>query len=127
MGPHFLIKMASVFVGNIPYGVTEDQLKDIFGEAGSVVSFRIVHDRETGRSKGFGFCEYQDPSSAAAAMRDLNGYEINGRTCELTVPTGNKKRLQSLFKRGSKKKKKKKKVFKSFLKGEKKKKKKKKK
>merc|ERR1712071_321577 len=84
-----LIKMASVFVGNIPYGVTEDQLKDIFGEACSVVSFRIVHDRETGRSKGFGFCEYQDPSSAAAAMRDLNGYEINGRT--LRVDSANRK------------------------------------
>merc|ERR1712071_717049 len=86
---HKSITMASVFVCNIPYGVTEDQLKEIFGEAGSVVSFRIVHDRETGRSKGFGFCEYQDPSSAAAAMRDLNGYEINGRT--LRVDSANRK------------------------------------
>merc|ERR1712137_1078134 len=82
-------RMTSVFVGNIPYGVTEEQLKDIFGEAGSVVSFRIVHDRETGRSKGFGFCEYQDPSSAQNAMRDLNGYELNGRT--LRVDTANRR------------------------------------
>merc|ERR1711911_288951 len=86
---HKSLKMTSVFVGNIPYGVTEDQLKDIFGEAGSVVSFRIVHDRETGRSKGFGFYEYQDPSSAQHAMRDLNGYELNGRT--LRVDTANRR------------------------------------
>jgi len=72
--------MTSVFVGNIPYGVTEEQLKDIFSEAGPVVSFRIVYDRETGRPKGFGFCEFKDVDSAQTAMRSLNGYEIGGRT-----------------------------------------------
>merc|ERR1740128_63557 len=73
-------RMTSVFVGNIPYGVTEEQLKDIFSEAGPVVSFRIVYDRETGRPKGFGFCEFKDADSAQNAMRSLNGYEIGGRT-----------------------------------------------
>merc|ERR1740128_549702 len=62
-------RMTSVFVGNIPYGVTEEQLKDIFSEAGPVVSFRIVYDRETGRPKGFGFCEFKDVDSAQTAMR----------------------------------------------------------
>ena len=102
-------------VGNIPYGVTEEQLKDIFSEAGPVISFRlilfpnsfimhvilpvltvyllscyrIVQDRETGRSKGFGFCEFQDHGSAENAMRNLNGYEINGRT--LRVDSANRK------------------------------------
>merc|ERR1711911_491343 len=84
---HKSLKMTSVFVGNIPYGVTEDQLKDIFGEAGSVVSFRIVHDRETGRSKGFGFCEYQDPSSAQNAMRTATDTSLTAGLCELTLPT----------------------------------------
>merc|ERR1711928_207903 len=73
-------QMTSVFVGNIPYGVTEEQLKEIFSEAGPVVSFRIVYDRETGRPKGFGFCEFRDVDSAQTAMRSLNGYEIGGRT-----------------------------------------------
>lgn len=106
--------MCLILVGNIPYGVTEDQLKDIFSEAGPVISFRyivklicafclgvmfwsfvsyglcrIVQDRETGRSKGFGFCEFQDPDSAQNAMRNLNGYEINGRT--LRVDSANRK------------------------------------
>nr|CAH0110429.1 unnamed protein product [Daphnia galeata] len=76
-------------VGNIPYGVSEDQLKAIFSEAGPVVSFRIVQDRETGRSRGFGFCEFQSPDSAQTAMRNLNGYELNGRS--LRVDSANRK------------------------------------
>jgi len=71
--------MTSVYVGNIPYSVTEDQLKDIFSQVGPVVSFKIVYDRETGRPKGFGFCEFHDQESAVIAMRNLNGYEIAGR------------------------------------------------
>lgn len=71
--------MRSVFVGNIPYEATEEQLKDIFSEVGPVVSFRLVYDRETGKPKGYGFCEYKDQEMALSAMRNLNGYELNGR------------------------------------------------
>jgi cleavage stimulation factor subunit 2 len=66
-------------VGNIPYGATEEQLVEIFQEVGPVVSFRLVLDRDTGRSKGYGFCEYRDAAMALSAMRNLNGYEMNGR------------------------------------------------
>ncbi|KAG5894096.1 hypothetical protein JTB14_003952 [Gonioctena quinquepunctata] len=52
--------MRSVFVGNIPYEATEEKLKDIFGEVGQVLSFKLVFDRETGKPKGYGFCEYRD-------------------------------------------------------------------
>ena len=69
----------SVFVGNIPYDATEEKLKDIFNEAGPVVSFRLVYDRETGKPKGYGFCEYRDQETAMSAMRNLNGYELNNR------------------------------------------------
>lgn len=68
-----------IFVGNIPYGLTEEQITEIFSSAGRVLSFRLVYDRETGRPKGFGFAEYSDPETAASAVRNLDNYEIMGR------------------------------------------------
>eukprot|EP00897_Mesotaenium_endlicherianum_P001129 jgi/Mesen1/11016/ME000098S10406 len=69
----------SVFVGNIPYDATEEQLLQICEEVGPVVSFRLVLDRETGKPKGYGFCEYKDEETAQSARRNLQGYDINGR------------------------------------------------
>ena len=68
-----------VFVGNIPYGLSEEQISDIFSSAGRVVNFRLVYDRENGKPKGFGFAEYPDPDSAASAVRNLNDHEVMGR------------------------------------------------
>ncbi|XVE60857.1 hypothetical protein DITRI_Ditri05aG0160600 [Diplodiscus trichospermus] len=68
-----------VFVGNIPYDATEEQLIEICREVGPVVSFRLVIDRETGKPKGYGFCEYKDEETALSARRNLQGYQINGR------------------------------------------------
>ncbi|KAF2297501.1 hypothetical protein GH714_024491 [Hevea brasiliensis] len=69
----------STRVGNIPYDATEEQLMDICREVGPVVSFRLVIDRETGKPKGYGFCEYKDEETALSARRNLQGYQINGR------------------------------------------------
>ncbi|KAI9048277.1 hypothetical protein LZ554_008072 [Drepanopeziza brunnea f. sp. 'monogermtubi'] len=69
----------SVFVGNIPYGLTEEQIIRIFSTAGKVLNFRLVYDRETGRPKGFGFVEFPDSDSAASAVRNLNDHEIMNR------------------------------------------------
>uniref|UniRef100_A0A0E0R4W8 RRM domain-containing protein n=1 Tax=Oryza rufipogon TaxID=4529 RepID=A0A0E0R4W8_ORYRU len=66
-------------VGNIPYDATEEQLVQICEEVGPVVSFRLVIDKETGKPKGYGFCEYKDEETALSARRNLQGYEINGR------------------------------------------------
>ena len=76
-----------VFIGNIPYGVSEEQICEIFGRVGSVVSFRLVHDKETGKPKGFGFLEYKDVDAAASAVRNLNGFQLQGR--ELKVDYSN--------------------------------------
>ncbi|KAK2986070.1 hypothetical protein RJ640_011511, partial [Escallonia rubra] len=65
--------------GNIPYDASEEQLIQICEEVGPVASFRLVTDRETGRPKGYGFCEYKDEETALSARRNLQGYEINGR------------------------------------------------
>ncbi|XP_065838170.1 cleavage stimulation factor subunit 2-like [Oscarella lobularis] len=72
--------LKSVFVGNIPYDATEEKLKDIFSEAGPVVSFRLVYDRDSGKPKGYGFCEYEDAETAASAIRNINGYPLSGRS-----------------------------------------------
>jgi RNA recognition motif-containing protein len=67
-----------LFVGGLPYRTTGDELRDAFAQAGEVVSASIVTDRETGRSRGFGFVEMED-SSADAAISMWNGKEFGGR------------------------------------------------
>lgn len=86
--------MRSVFVGNIPYEATEEKLKDIFNEVGPVLSFKLVYDRETGKPKGYGFCEYKDQETALSAMRNLNGYEIGGRSLRVDNACTEKSRLE---------------------------------
>ncbi|KAI1461729.1 hypothetical protein F4805DRAFT_413139 [Annulohypoxylon moriforme] len=76
-----------VFVGNIPYGLSEEQISDIFSTAGKVLNFRLVYDRDTGRPKGFGFAEYPDADSAASAVRNLNDHEIMGRKLRVDYST----------------------------------------
>ncbi|EWC46467.1 hypothetical protein DRE_04190 [Drechslerella stenobrocha 248] len=67
------------FIGNIPYGLSEEQIIDIFSKVGQVLSFRLVYDRDTGKPKGFGFAEYADAEIAASAVRNLDNFEIMGR------------------------------------------------
>lgn len=72
-----------VFVGNIPYDISEEQLVKVFSEVGRVVDFRLVSDREQGKFKGYGFCEYEDAETAASAVRNLNDVEVGGRPLRL--------------------------------------------
>lgn len=81
-------------VGNIPYEATEEKLKDIFSEVGPVLSFKLVFDRETGKPKGYGFCEYKDQETALSAMRNLNGYEIGGRSLRVDNACTEKSRME---------------------------------
>ncbi|MCK9425237.1 MAG: RNA-binding protein [Ignavibacteriaceae bacterium] len=68
-----------LFVGSLPWSVDDDALKSTFEAHGSVVSAKVVKDRESGRSKGFGFVEMSSDTEAQNAMQALNGSEVNGR------------------------------------------------
>ncbi len=72
-----------LYVGNLSYGIGDSDLQDMFGAYGTVTSAQVVMDRETGRSKGFGFVEMGTDQEANAAISALNGKEIEGRA--LTV------------------------------------------
>ncbi|KAF4669006.1 Cleavage stimulation factor subunit 2 [Perkinsus chesapeaki] len=69
----------SVFVGNIPYEASEEELREIFSRVGPVISFRLMKDKETGMPKGYGFCEYRDMETAYSAMRNLSNADYGGR------------------------------------------------
>src|SRR6266550_9325049 len=72
-----------LYVGNLAYSVDSSELEQLFGAHGQVVSAQIINDRDTGRSKGFGFVEMGDNTEATAAIAALNGQEHGGRA--LTV------------------------------------------
>lgn len=68
-----------LFIGSLAWGTTDDSLKEFFGQAGTVVSASVIVDRETNRSKGFGFVEMSSDEEAKAAIDQLNGKELDGR------------------------------------------------
>ncbi|NBB88315.1 MAG: RNA-binding protein [Bacteroidetes bacterium] len=74
----------NIYVGNLQYGLNEDELKSVFEEYGAVESAKIISDRETGRSKGFGFVEMSDDSAAQEAINDLDGAEVSGRAMRVS-------------------------------------------
>jgi len=77
--------MTNIYVGNLPYEMTEEKLTDLFGAYGTVDRATIITDRLTGRSRGFGFVEMSDDSAAQAAIEGLNGTEMEGRALTVNV------------------------------------------
>ena len=69
-----------IYVGNMNYQTTEDELRDMFAEHGQVDEVAVITDRDTGRPRGFAFVTMSDDSQARAAMEALNGAELSGRT-----------------------------------------------
>jgi RNA recognition motif-containing protein len=69
----------NLFVGSLSWGVTDDMLKEFFSAAGTVVSAKVITDRDSGRSKGFGFVEMSSDDEAKKAISELNGKELDGR------------------------------------------------
>ncbi len=70
----------NIFIGSLPYSIKENDLKEFFEEYGEVSSARIITDKMSGRSKGFGFVEMSDDDAAKKAIEELNGAEVEGRT-----------------------------------------------
>ena len=69
----------NIFIGNLPYKIEEPEIRELFEDYGELLSLKIIVDKETGRSKGFGFAEMADGEGALKALEDLNGAEIYGR------------------------------------------------
>lgn len=74
-----------MFVGSLPWSVDDVRLKEIFSQAGNVVSAQVIKDRETGRSRGFAFVEMSTEEEAQAAVNNLNGTDIEGRKIVVNI------------------------------------------
>jgi len=73
-----------LFVGNLPFSATDQSIKETFSQYGTVESAKIITDRDTGRSKGFGFVEMSSDAEATEAISKLNGAEIDGRAMSVS-------------------------------------------
>ncbi|MGD8427191.1 MAG: RNA-binding protein [Balneolaceae bacterium] len=73
----------NIYVGNLSYGVSDKDLRELFEEFGEVSSAKVIKDRETGRSKGFAFIEMDSDDDARAAIDELNGAEVEGRVIKV--------------------------------------------
>ncbi len=75
----------NLFIGSLAYATTDDGLKAHFEQVGPVASARVITDRETGRSKGFGFVEFENEDDNQKAVDQLNGKELDGRTINVSL------------------------------------------
>jgi len=89
-----------LFVGGLPYSVTNTQLEEIFAQNGKVTSCNIITDKYSGQSKGFGFVDMDDDSEADKAIEKLNGTEIGGRKIIVNVARPMEERSPRNFDRG---------------------------
>lgn len=83
------------YIGNLAFSVTEDDLKNLFAEFGEVSSVKIVKDRFSGQSKGFGFLEMPDNSEADKAIKALNGRMLKGRNIKISQVESRGKRQKN--------------------------------
>lgn len=77
--------MYKLFVGGLPFATTDDELQQLFAAHGTVASATVVKDRDSGRSKGFGFVEFENDDEGKAAQAALNGSDLGGRTISVDV------------------------------------------
>ncbi len=75
----------NIYVGNLPFSLNEDELKNLFAQYGEVVSAKVMTDKFTGRSRGFGFVEMSNQEAGQSAIQALNGMEVKGRALRVDV------------------------------------------
>ena len=76
---------SKLYVGNLPHEAENMDLEKLFSECGTVQSVNIIKDRDSGRSKGFGFVEMKDPQEAASVIEKFNGFNFKGRTIKVNI------------------------------------------
>jgi len=86
--------MTKLYVGNLPYSMTDQSLGDFFADYGDVASAVIIMDRNSGRSKGFGFVELEDDALAQKAIEEKNGADLEGRAMVVSVARPREERPQ---------------------------------
>ncbi len=74
-----------LYVGNLSYATTDDELRQLFGQAGTVASVEVIKDRDTGKSKGFGFVEMASQADAENAIKMFNGYSLGNRPLKVSI------------------------------------------
>ncbi|MFR9166945.1 MAG: RNA recognition motif domain-containing protein [Dysgonomonas sp.] len=75
----------NIFIAGLSYNINDSDLADLFGEYGEIASAKVVMDRESGRSKGYGFVEMEDETAGQKAIEELNGAEYDGRVISVSV------------------------------------------
>lgn len=89
-----------LYVGNLPYTASEEDLRKLFGEFGTLTSVSIIIDRETGRSKGFAFVEFEDDAAALKAIDARNGYKMDDRPLTVNEARPREERPSNSFRGG---------------------------
>jgi RNA recognition motif-containing protein len=90
--------MTNIFIANLDFGITSDDLKATFSQFGEVSYAHVVYDNKTKKSKGFGYVEMEDLSEANSAIGSLNGMDVNGRVLDVKLATPKDKRPQNIDK-----------------------------
>lgn len=80
-----MLKKQKLYVGNLPYEATQDQLRELFAKAGNIVDAVVITDRMTGKSKGFGFVEFASEAEAQKGVELFHGHDWDGRTLVVNV------------------------------------------
>jgi RNA recognition motif-containing protein len=91
--------LTKLYVGNLPYSVNDDALRDMFSDYGNVLSASVISDRMSGRSKGFGFVEIEDDEEAQKAISEMNGKDVEGRNLVVSIARPKEERPERSFRR----------------------------
>ncbi len=86
-----------IFVGNLPWSIKNEQLRDLFAQFGEIVEAIVIQERRTGRSKGFGFVTFTTPEAADAATQEMHGKEVEGRNIVVNKARPREERPQRDF------------------------------